>query len=298
MSTDPDFHVYRSEYLDYVQGEEGYIDGSEKLIRNVLVVPGATPTLQPWQVYHSPITADGVAATTVFTLPTAAQLVAQVDTPQVGDSTVLDVYNDSTTNSTAVLAGTGGTGISPAGDYIVGPLSTGKYIIKFTNITPGAEAYTVMAADNSTLATNPSYAYFFGLAPADYGAPIAVNSPIPFPQDGPFGVIDRDLVAPTTTFLLPQSGVYEIEFVVSVTEAAQLGLWLDPATGVFARVTSMVFGRASVTSEVVGHGFVTVNIPNSRIQVRNDASVGPITVTANAGGVNATAASLTVKRVA
>lgn len=141
-------------------------------------------------------------------------------------------------------------------------------------------------------------AKYYGMAPGDYGATVAINAPFPFPQDGSnFG--SQITRISSTTFNLINVGVYLITWQISVDEAAQTTLWAD-STGAFApasRVIDSCVGRATGTNQIVGNTLLVVSAVNTQIRIYNDASAAALTVTPIAGGTQDVSASITICRV-
>ncbi|MDB4970769.1 MAG: hypothetical protein JWN44_6458 [Myxococcales bacterium] len=135
-----------------------------------------------------------------------------------------------------------------------------------------------------------AYGYFFARMPADNAATVAVGSSVQFPVDGPMSGITR---MNATTFVLPAIGVYEVSWQVSVTEAGQLVLALN---GV--ELTETVVGRATGTSQLVGHALITTTTASSTVAVRNPAGESTaLTITPLAGGTSSVTAGLVIKRI-
>lgn len=136
-----------------------------------------------------------------------------------------------------------------------------------------------------------AFSEFYALMPGDNTATIATGSTINFPQDGRTnGIIIR---SSTNQFLLPDVGTYQVNWQVSVSEAAQLGLQLNGTL-----ITNTVVGRATGTSQIVGNTIITTTIPNSLLSVLNPAGNTPaITITPTAGGTNAVTANLIITRI-
>jgi hypothetical protein len=141
-----------------------------------------------------------------------------------------------------------------------------------------------------------NFGSFFYLAPADNAATVAAGGAVDFPQDGPNagGGIVRTGV---DTFQLPAIGTYEVSWQVSVTEAGQLDLWLDPGTGAIEQLNT-VAGRATGTSQIVNDVLITTNAVNSVLSVRNPSGNSPaLTITPLAGGTHAESGWLVIKQV-
>ncbi len=132
---------------------------------------------------------------------------------------------------------------------------------------------------------------FYALMPTDNAAPIAAGSAVAFPQNGPTNsTITRDNA---TQFNLPAIGSYLVEFQVSVTEAGQLMLRLNGAL-----VADSVVGRATGSSQIIGHSIVTTTTQNSTLEVINPPGNTPaLTITPLAGGTQNVSAHLMIIRL-
>jgi hypothetical protein len=141
------------------------------------------------------------------------------------------------------------------------------------------------------------YADFYALMPGDNTATVAVGAAVEFPQDGPTTspayIIRKAGVTSAYSFVLPDIGTYEVMFQVSGSEAGQLVLYLDPATGTAAPLPYSVVGRATGTSQIVGICLVTTTVANSVLSVRNPAGNSTaLTITPTAGGASVVSAHL------
>jgi len=67
---------------------------------------------------------------------------------------------------------------------------------------------------------------FYALMPPDNAAPVAIGADVDFPQDGPNSGTDITRLG-ADSFNLAQIGTYQIQFHVSIDEAAQLILTLN-----------------------------------------------------------------------
>ena len=136
-----------------------------------------------------------------------------------------------------------------------------------------------------------SVADFYALMPGDNATAVAAGTPVAFPQDGPAsGTIVR---SSATQFILPDPGVYEVNFEVSVTEAGQLVVVVDGT-----ELPYTVVGRATGTSQIVGLCLVETTLLDSVLTINNPlGSAAALTITPLAGGVDAVSAHLVIKRV-
>ena len=135
------------------------------------------------------------------------------------------------------------------------------------------------------------YAEFFALMIPDNAAPVMPGDAVQFPQNGPG---DGDITrADASTFLLPDPGTYRVSFLVSVTEAGQLGLALNGFELPYA-----VYGRATGTSQIAGDALVETAGPNSLIEVVNPTgNPAALTITPFAGGPRPVTASLIIEQL-
>jgi hypothetical protein len=131
--------------------------------------------------------------------------------------------------------------------------------------------------------------------PPDNAATVGAGSPVEFPESGPSaGAIAR---RNTTQFVLPSVGTYRVSFSISTDEPGQLVLALDSGGGM-VEIPYTVFGRATGTSLIAGEGLVTTTVPNSALEVLNPAGNTPaLTITPDAGGTHAAAASLVIQQL-
>lgn len=136
-----------------------------------------------------------------------------------------------------------------------------------------------------------AYSEFFALMPGDNSATIAAGAAINFPQDGlTDGVIVR---SSSNQFKLPDVGTYLVDWQVSISEAAQLVITLN---GV--ELPNTVVGRATGSSQLVGHTVINTTLTNSILTISN-ASGNPtaLTVTTIAGGTHPVSANLMITRL-
>ena len=132
--------------------------------------------------------------------------------------------------------------------------------------------------------------------PGDNAATVAAGGSVQFPQDGPASGITRSS-ASASVFTLPAIGVYEVSWQVSVNEPGQLVLALDSGAGA-VELASTVVGRATGTTQIVGHVLITTTVVNSTVTLRNPTGNSPaLTITPLAGGTAAVTAGLIIKRI-
>jgi hypothetical protein len=127
--------------------------------------------------------------------------------------------------------------------------------------------------------------------PGDNNATVAAGTAVEFPQDGPaYGTIIRNNA---TQFILPDIGLYEVNFQVSVTEAGQLVVVLDGT-----ELSYTVVGRATGSSQIVGLCLVQTSLIDSVLSINNPlGSATALTITSLAGGVNSVSAHLVIKQI-
>lgn len=178
-------------------------------------------------------------------------------------------------------------------------LSNGKILSQYLNysstVIPIAQVtglqtnLNVLQAEINVL---QPFSEFFALMPSDNASTVAVGAAVQFPQNGATNsAIAR---SSATQFVLPAIGTYEVAFQVSVTEAGQLALDLD---GVI--IAKSVVGRDTVTSQIVGHSFITTVSLGQVLRVINPTgNAAALTITASAGGTHAVSANLLVRQVA
>jgi hypothetical protein len=192
--------------------------------------------------------------------------------------------------STPVSLASAGGVRSLVADGGVGPDLAIKGLTAGTGITLATDADSVtITATGASMGCSQ----FYGNAPADYGATIALNAPFIFPHDGyTSGGIVRS--APGV-FTLPEIGTYKVSFVTSVTEAGQLQVFLEG----IANIPNTTFGRATGTSQITGTFLVTTTVINSDLEIRNPpGNAAALTVTATAGGTVESTQSLIIERIA
>ena len=127
--------------------------------------------------------------------------------------------------------------------------------------------------------------------PSDNAATIAVGSPVLFPQTNVLLGISR---VNSGQFILPDIGIYEVNFQVSITEAGQLCIVLNST-----QLAYTICGRATGTSQIVGTCLIQTTNVNSVLSINNPTGNSTsLTVTPLAGGANAVSAHLTIKQIA
>jgi hypothetical protein len=136
-----------------------------------------------------------------------------------------------------------------------------------------------------------NFSDFYALMPSDNSATVAIGAAVLFPNNGPTnGIIAR---INDKEFNLPNIGVYEINFQVSVTEAGQLIIVLNN----IENATSVV-GRATGTSQIVGMSLIQTFSINSILSINNPISESTaLTITPLAGGTEPVSAHLIIKQI-
>lgn len=100
-------------------------------------------TYTPAQLMSGWINRDGNGGARTDTLPSASALAAAIQGVMVNTSFEFELRNTSGTAIAITLAGGAGVTFSPVGATSVAQLNTRTYLVVFTNVTPGQEAYTV-----------------------------------------------------------------------------------------------------------------------------------------------------------
>lgn len=177
--------------------------------------------------------------------------------------------------------------ISPATSLLV--YNTATVGIPPNNVSPGF--YYWNGTKWSLLGSITTFAEFYALMPGDNTATIAAGSPIQFPQNGlSNGIITR---INASQFNIPAVGIYLVDWQVSIAEAGQLILQLNGTD-----IPTSVVGRATGTSQIIGHTMIITTSPNSVLQVVNPSG-NPVALTINptAGGTRAVTANLVITRI-
>jgi len=196
------------------------------------------------------------------------------------------------TATTATTANTATNNVLKGGDTMTGLLvlsanptvalgaATKQYVdsglasLNGANLTAGSVTTDKLA---------PVYGYFYHTS---VPAPIAPGTSVPFDLDGPASGIIRSGIG-GTDFVLPDTGVYEITWQVSVNEAGQLVLALNGTD-----LPSTIVGRYTGTTQIVGNVLIQTGVINSVLTLR--AASATLTVTNFPGG---NTGSLVIKRI-
>lgn len=165
----------------------------------------------------------------------------------------------------------------------------------YNTVRAGASPYTIVpgfyywnGSQWTPLGGIATFSEFYALMPPDNSATIAAGAPVNFPRNGPStGTITR---TSDNQFSLPAVGTYLVNWHVSVSEAAQLGIQLN---GTLDATT--VVGRATGTSQILGNTIITTTVPNTLLSIVNLAGNTPaLTITPQAGGTHAVSATLVI----
>lgn len=128
--------------------------------------------------------------------------------------------------------------------------------------------------------------------PTDNPDPIAAGEDVAFPRNGLISSTNFTRVG-DDSFLLADPGVYQVQFVASVTEPGQLVLTLNGA-----ELPYTVAGRASGDSQIVGTALVETTAADSVLTVRNpEGAANAITLTPTAGGTEPVSAQLIITQL-
>ena len=128
--------------------------------------------------------------------------------------------------------------------------------------------------------------------PTDNQDPIAAGEDVAFPRNGLISSTNFTRVG-DNSFLLADPGVYQVQFVASVTEPGQLVLTLNGA-----ELPYTVAGRSSGDSQIVGTALVETTAADSVLTVRNpEGAANAITLTPTAGGTEPVSAQLIITQL-
>lgn len=135
------------------------------------------------------------------------------------------------------------------------------------------------------------YSEFFALMPGDNTATIAAGTAINFPQNG---LTDGYIIRSSANqFILPEVGIYLVHWQVSISEGAQLVITLNGT-----ELANTVVGRATGTTQIVGHTMINTTLPTSILSIANPTGNTPaLTITPTAGGTHAVTANLVITRI-
>ena len=185
---------------------------------------------------------------------------------------------------------TGATGSATGPTGSTGATGTGGGPTGPTGATGPVGGPTGATGSTGPAGSASSFSQFFASMPSDNAAPIAAGAAIAFPSAGPSNGAATALT--TSTFTIAAAGSYEVNWQVSVTEAAQSQLAVGGAG-----LPDTVVGRATGTDQMVGSTIITVGA-GAVLSVINPAGNTSFTVTPSAGGTHVVTATLSIKRLA
>jgi hypothetical protein len=187
---------------------------------------------------------------------------------------------------------------------------------QFADIEPGDTAFTsdalsanrgmFVCVDAPTAATcewrrldsqasgfAPTASMFFALMPGDNAAPIAAGAAVLFPQVGPTIGNTAPIALTSSTFEVPDAGLYQISWQCDVAEAAQLMLRVNGGL-----IANSVASRAGLTVQVSNSVLVQL-AAGAVVEVINPPGNGTaLTMTPADGNLtHSVGASLTIVRV-
>jgi hypothetical protein len=136
---------------------------------------------------------------------------------------------------------------------------------------------------------------------------VAINAPFVFRQVGPTSIGSTITALSTSSFQLGPIGVYKVDFQASITEAAQVSLWVDSGSVNFGgvigpgplEIAPTTVGRSTGTSQAVLSTLIQTVGVNTAISVRNGSgSASALTLTVLAGGSAAATSTLVITQLA
>ncbi len=134
-----------------------------------------------------------------------------------------------------------------------------------------------------------NFAEFYALMPPDNATAVAPDEDVLFPRDG---AASGDGIARSGpgAFTLAEPGVYQVLFVVTTNQSAQLVLTLNGEA-----LPWTVVGRNSGGSQVTGMALVVTEEEDAVLTVRNPAENPPaLIITPDAGGTQPVSAHLII----
>jgi hypothetical protein len=159
--------------------------------------------------------------------------------------------------------------VGPKGDSIIGPQGP-----------PGKDGEGIVKC----------FADFYTLTPNDSKITVSIGGRVEFPQTGPVIGITR---INSSQFNLPNIGIYEVLFQVSITEPGQLVIVVNGVENL-----SSVVGRATGTSQIVGMSLIKTSAINTIISINNPlGEPTALTVTPLSGGKLPVSAHLIIKQI-
>lgn len=183
--------------------------------------------------------------------------------------------------------------ISPLGADTAVSLGAGS-LLAFT--ATSATTWTPNSTGTGGGAGALGYSMFYGTAPGDYAATIAVGAPLDFPHASVTGGASPVVRSGVGLFTIPVIGVYQVNWEAGITEAGQLML-SSSATGLNVQT---VMSRATGTSQIVGSVMIATTVINEVISCINPpGNATALTVTPSSGSLtHAPAATITFLRLA
>lgn len=139
------------------------------------------------------------------------------------------------------------------------------------------------------------FAMFWGMAPPDYAATVAVGAPLDFPRAGPTGGLTAPVRTGVGLFSFPVIGTYNVAWQASVTEAGQLQLSSSASGLNLASVASRTTGTSQISNNIL----ITTTVINEVISILNPpGNATALTITPADGSLtHAPAPSLTIIRL-
>jgi len=196
-----------------------------------------------------------------------------------------------TNGATGTTGNNGPTGVTGATGNTGQQGATGSNGATGATGATGPSGAQGLQGPTGVVGNNVDFADFYAVMPGDNAATIAVGAAVQFPQTG---VSSGAITASSaSTFTVADTGVYQVFFVVSVSEAGQLGISLNGTL-----ISGAVFGRAAGTSQITGSALVYATSANSTISIVNPAGNSTaLTITPLAGGSTAVSAHLIITKL-
>lgn len=166
--------------------------------------------------------------------------------------------------------------------------------------------YNTTAAGSGTTAVVPGYYYWDGswvrmvaqkggaVNFADFYSTSAQSviggSGISFDQTA----IPNSIITPLSpsSFNLPDIATYEISFLVTISQSAQLVIYLNGSM-----VPSSVTGRTAANAQVIGTSLITTTVANSTLSIRNNNATFISVSNSSTGGSGNLSAHLIIKKL-
>lgn len=174
--------------------------------------------------------------------------------------------------------------------------AAGNYQAEAIAVVVAAQAANAEVVEEGINPNDPvsgtPYSLFFALMPGDNAATVAVGAPVAFPQNGPTSAPAAANRADNFTFTLPNTGDYEVDCQVSVSEAGQLQLALGGVG-----LPDTVAGRATGTSQIVISTIIHATAGQVLSVINPAGNSTALTITPIAGGTHSVSATLKIKQV-